>query len=132
LRKSKGRNDKGGDSVDDSKQPAVWLGTNLEMRNGKATFVSLVNGGPAEAAGVSPGDELIALDGVRVDVSGSDTRIRRYRPGDRSVLTLFRGDELLTLKLRWAAAPADTCYLVKDADAPAAAVSNRDRWLTAQ
>jgi len=132
LRKSKGRNDKGGDSVDEGKLPVVWLGANLEMRNGKATFASLANGGPAEVAGVSPGDELIALDGVRVDVSGSDTRIRRYRPGDRSVLTLFRGDELLTLKLRWAAAPEDTCYLVESNDAPAAAISNRDRWLKSQ
>lgn len=132
LRRSKGRNDKGGDSVDDAKLPAVWLGANLEIRNGKATFASLINGGPAEVAGVSPGDELVALDNIRVDVSGSDTRIRRYRPGDRSVLTLFRGDELLTLRLRWAAAPEDTCFLVKDADASAAAVSNRDHWLTAQ
>jgi len=132
LRKSKGRNDKGGDAAVDGKLPAVWLGANLELRNGKAIFASLVNGGPAEAAGVSPGDELIALDGVRVDVSGSDTRIRRYRPGDRSVMTLFRGDELLTLKLRWEAAPADTCYLVKAADAQAAVVLNRDNWLNTQ
>jgi predicted metalloprotease with PDZ domain len=132
LRRAKGRNDKGGDPADAGKLPAAWLGADLEVRSGKATFISLANGGPAEQAGVAPGDELIALDGVRVDVSGSDTRIRRYRPGDKSVLTLFRGDELLTLKLKWAEAPADTCWLANDADATAAAVERRDRWLKAQ
>jgi predicted metalloprotease with PDZ domain len=132
LRKAKGRNDKGGESADIDKLPAVWLGANLEVRNGRATFMSLANGGPAEDAGVSPGDELVALDGLRVDVSGSDSRVRRYRPGDKSVLTLFRGDELLSLKLKWAEAPADTCYLTKDADAFALAIERRDSWLLAQ
>ena len=111
LRKSKGREDKGGDEVDAEKLPAVWLGANLAVPAGKTIFASLSNGGPAERAGVSPGDELVALDGVRANVSDSDTRIRRYRPGDKSELTVFRGDELLTLKLQWAEAPADTCYL---------------------
>jgi predicted metalloprotease with PDZ domain len=132
LRKAKGRKDKGGDEVDVDKLPAVWLGANLAMRAGKAVFASLSNGGPAECAGVSPGDELVALDGIRANVSGSDTRIRRYRPGDKSELTVFRGDELLTLKLRWAEAPADTCYLQEDSDASSAAAERRGSWLSAQ
>jgi predicted metalloprotease with PDZ domain len=132
LRKSKGRKDKGGDKVDVEKLPNVWLGSNLATRSGKPVFASLSNGGPAECAGVSPGDELVALDGVRASVSGSDTRIRRYRPGDKSELTVFRGDELLTLKLVWAEAPEDTCYLVDDSDADDVAVDRRENWLTAQ
>ena len=132
LRKAKGRKDKGGDKVDADKLPAVWLGANLAVRAGKAVFVNLSNGGPAECAGVSPGDELVALDGIRANVSGSDTRIRRYRPGDKSELTVFRGDELLTLKLRWAEAPADTCYLQEDSDASSAAAERRGSWLSAQ
>jgi predicted metalloprotease with PDZ domain len=131
LRKSKGRNDKGGDNVDGDKLPNVWLGASLVTRGGKPVFASLSNGGPAERSGVSPGDELVALDGVRVEVSGSDTRIRRYRPGDKSELTVFRGDELLTLKLVWADAPDDTCYLAEDADADEAAVKRREDWLAA-
>ncbi len=132
LRKSKGRNDKGGDPADDGKLPSVWLGANLDVRNGKTIFMSLANGGPAETAGVSPGDELIALDGLRVDLPGSDTRIRRYRPGDKSELTIFRGDELQTLKLSWAETPADTCYLAINADASSGVVERRESWLRAQ
>jgi predicted metalloprotease with PDZ domain len=132
LRIAKGRKDKGGDKVDADKLPSVWLGANLAVRGGKPVFVNLSNGGPAECAGVSPGDEIVALDGIRANVSGSDTRIRRYRPGDKSELTVFRGDELLTLKLKWAAAPADTCYLQEDGDADTAAAEHRNNWLKAQ
>ena len=132
LRKSKGRKDKGGDTVAVDKLPNVWLGANLATQSGKPVFASLSNGGPAERAGVSPGDELVALDGVRASVSGSDTRIRRYRPGDKSELTVFRGDELLTLRLAWAEAPEDTCYLVDHSDADDVAVDRREDWLAAQ
>ncbi|MCP5081151.1 MAG: PDZ domain-containing protein, partial [Alphaproteobacteria bacterium] len=122
LRRSTGRKDKGGNKAEAGKLPAVWLGANLAVRSGKPVFANISNGGPAECAGVSPGDELVALDGVRAQVAGSDTRIRRYRPGDKSELTVFRGDELLTLKLAWADAPEDTCYLLDDGDAGDAAI----------
>jgi predicted metalloprotease with PDZ domain len=132
LRRAKNRSDKGGKSVDESKLPAVWLGADLTVRGGKAIFASLANGGPAEKAGVSPGDELIALDGVRANVSGSDSRIRRYRTGDKSELTVFRGDELLTMKLKWEEAPANTCYLQFDEDASDETTQRRDDWLHTQ
>jgi len=131
LRKSKGRDDKGGTNVDDGALPNVWLGANLVSRGGKSVFASMSNDGPAERAGVSPGDELVALDGVRVNISESDTRIRRYRPGDKSELSIFRGDELLTLSLVWAEAPDDTCYLERCDDADEAAVKRREDWLAA-
>ena len=111
LRESQGREDKGGTFVDADDLPAVWLGATLGNPAGKPVFISLTNGGPAERAGISPGDELVALDGLRAGISGSDSRIRRYRPGDKSELTVFRGDELLMLKLVWEEAPTDSCYL---------------------
>ncbi len=130
LRRAKNRSDKGGRSVDENKLPAVWLGANLSVRSGKAVFASINNDGPAERAGISPGDEWLALDGVRVSVSGSDSRIRRYRPGDTSEVTVFRGDELLTTKLKWQEAPANTCYLQDLDDADDDASARRGAWLT--
>ena len=132
LRKSNGCEDKGGDKVEVDKLPNAWLGAKIVSQGSKAVFASLSNDGPAERAGISPGDELVALDGVRVNESESDTRTRRYRPGDRSKLSVFRGDELLTLKLVWAEAPDNTCYLQEDADASDAAIKRREDWLAAQ
>ncbi|MCH9693495.1 MAG: PDZ domain-containing protein [Gammaproteobacteria bacterium] len=129
LRRAAGRKDKGGKKTDTDKLPDVWLGANLASRNGKPVFASLSNDGPAERAGVSPGDELVALDGLRVSLAGSDTRIRRYRPGDRSELTVFRGDELLTLRLRWSKAPLDTCFLELAEDVEGDVEVRRGSWL---
>jgi predicted metalloprotease with PDZ domain len=129
LRRSAGGKDKGGKPSTDGNLPAVWLGANLGSRNGKSVFLSVHNKGPAEKAGISPGDELVALDGLRVDTAGCETRTRRYRPGDKTDVTVFRGDELITLRMKWAEAPTDTCYLVLPDEVDGDAVTCRNDWL---
>ena len=129
LRRSAGGKDKGGKAANDGTLPDVWLGAELGGRDGRSVFTVVHNGGPAERAGISPGDELVALDGLRVNLAGAEARTRRYKPGDRSDVTVFRGDELMTLRLHWEEAPADTCYLVLATDADEAVASRRDAWL---
>lgn len=129
LRRSAGGKDSGGKGQDDSKLPAVWLGANLGSRNGNPSFLAVHNGGPAELAGISPGDELVALDGLRINLAGCEARTRRYRPGDKSMVTIFRGDALISLQLKWAEAPADTCYLLTDSEVSSEILSRRKAWL---
>ncbi len=129
LRRSSGAADKGGKPSGETNLPAVWLGATLGARAGKPKFLAVHNGGPAEQAGVSPGDELVALDGLRIDIAGCEARTRRYRPGDVSELTVFRGDELISVRMKWAEAPTDTCYLVCIDDIDKAVVSRRGAWL---
>lgn len=116
LRAAADRKDKGGKKGDLDKLPAVWIGAALASKSGKSVFSSIANGGPAELAGVAPGDEIVALDGLKATLSGLDARLRRYRPRDKSELYVFRGDELLTLKLEWQEAPVNTCYLEPSSD----------------
>lgn len=129
LRRSAGGKDKGGKPSGGDNLPAVWLGANLATRAGKPVFLSVNNDGPAEQAGVSPGDELVALDGLRIDIAGCEARTRRYRPGDVSELTVFRGDELISMRMKWAEAPTDTCYLVLNEEADDDVQSRRGDWL---
>ncbi len=129
VRRSSGGKDKGGKPSPDSNLPSVWLGANLGVRSGKPVFSSLMNDGPAEQAGISPGDELVALDGLRIDIAGCEARTRRYRPGDVSEITVFRGDELMSMRLKWTEAPMDTCYLALNDEVEAAAKSRRGEWL---
>ncbi len=129
MRRSAGGKDAGGKAKQDDALPSVWMGAALGNRNGKPVFLTVHNGGPAELAGIAPGDELVALDGLRVSLAGAEARTRRYHAGDRSDVTVFRGDELMSLRLRWADAPSDTCYLLPDDDADDDARARRAEWL---
>ena len=129
LRRATGSKDKGGKAAGNGALPDAWLGADLVNRDGRTVFSVVHNGGPAEIAGVSPGDELVALDGLRISFAGAEARTRRYKAGDRSKLTVFRGDELMQLRLRWDEAPADTCFLTIDAEADETAAQRRSTWL---
>lgn len=130
-RRSAGGKDTGGKPGSEGKLPAVWLGAVLGSRGGTPVFRAVHNGGPAELAGISPGDELVALDGLRISLAGCEARTRRYQPGDKSDVTVFRGDELMTLRLKWDEAPADTCYLRLDDESEEEVVARRATWLEA-
>lgn len=52
--------------------------------------------GAAWQAGMNAGDELLAMDGVRIG-GNLDTLLRRYSPGEQVELTLFRDGALKTL-----------------------------------
>ena len=129
VRAASGSSDKGGQKLDNSKQRSVWLGATLTETNGKSTFASVMNGGPAERAGIAPGDEAVALDGLQFTSANADSRLKAYRDGDELDLVVFRGDELLTTRVRLAGAPLDTCYLELIEDIELDVESRRMAWL---
>jgi predicted metalloprotease with PDZ domain len=131
LRASSGSSDKGGNKLDNNRQHSVWLGANLSETNGKSTFAAVMNGGPAELAGIAPGDEAVALDGLQLTTANADRRLKAYRDGDELDLVVFRGDELVTTRIRLAAAPLDTCYLELIEDVELDVESRRMAWLHA-
>ena len=129
IRKRSGRRDKGGTPVGGEATAALWLGANLTERDGKLVFAVVMNGGPAEFAGVAPGDVAVALDGVALTAANCDRRLSSYHDGDSLELVLFRGDDLITTSIKIAAAPDDTCYLTLVADVDADTESRRAAWL---
>jgi predicted metalloprotease with PDZ domain len=131
LRAARGDSDKGGTRSTASKERKVWLGAKISDANGKPVFASVANGGPAENAGVAPGDEAAALDGLRVTSANVERRLRACQEGDELELLVFRGDELLTTTIRIEAAPNDTCYLELQEDVELAIENRRIAWLHA-
>ena len=84
--------------------------------------------GAAHRAGLSAGDVLVALDGLRVTASNLDLLLGRYRIDDSVTLHVFRRDELMafTVLLTADAAPQVTLTAAGQAGG---AVKQRAAWL---
>jgi predicted metalloprotease with PDZ domain len=128
LRGAEGEGDKGGKPAQGESPGRPDLGVRLAADTPEARLQFVFDGRPAMQAGLSAGDTLLALDGVRVDRAGLDARLERYRPGDRVAVHAFRRDELLHLEVTLGAAPEDTCYLTLD-EAGEAPLKLRQGWL---
>lgn len=80
-------------------------------------------------AGILPGDELLAIDGLRVTTLDYAERIRRLRPGQRVELTLVRHERLLKLAAEAQPALADRYAIVTQEKLRRAEQRNLERWL---
>jgi len=67
--------------------------------------------GNAHRAGVSAGDVLVALDGLRVGPGNLDALLQRYRPGEAVPLHVFRGDVLRRFDLVFDEPVAHDCRI---------------------
>lgn len=75
------------------------IGFQFRYDGGKTIVGNVLAGSPAWRAGVSAGDEIVALDGLRVDAMTLGGRMQEKAPGSTAYLTVFRRDELITLQL---------------------------------
>jgi predicted metalloprotease with PDZ domain len=89
---------------------------------------SVYEGGAAHRAGVSAGDLLVAVDGLRVSATNLDALLARYRHGDAVALHVFRRDELMTFTA--VLAPDDVPQLaLTPQPKPVGAARMRADWL---
>lgn len=83
----------------------VFLGIVLEERGGRFLAVSVLAGSPAEVAGINAGDEVLALDGIRVTATDFAERLRDSKPGDEVQLSVFRDNVLRQFRATLAPPP---------------------------
>jgi predicted metalloprotease with PDZ domain len=107
----------------------VVLGARTGGDGADLKLTHVLDGGPAQAAGLAAGDVIVALDGLRVTPRTFDALLARRRPGDAVRVHAFRRDELHERVVRLAAAPLDTCVLRFAAKAGPAALRLRHGWL---
>jgi len=72
----------------------------------------VILGRAGAAAGILPGDELLAIGGFRVTAADYAARIQRLRPGQKVELTLVRHQQLLELTVEVEAAIPDRYAIV--------------------
>jgi predicted metalloprotease with PDZ domain len=104
------------------------LGLKLHSVGGEARVAQVFDGGPAQRAGISAGDLLVALDGLRVTPAHLDALLARYAPGDTVPLLAFRRDELQRFEMTLARQPPPRFVLEVDERASAAAQRHRAAW----
>lgn len=106
-----------------------WLGARIGKEGGDAKLAAVYEGGPAMQAGLSAGDKLVAIDGLRVPASGPDGLLARYRINDTVRIHAFRRDELMEFSLRLKSDTAPQVML-KALAKPVAVLRQRQAWLT--
>jgi len=94
-----------------------------------ARISQVFDGSPAQAAGLSAGDQLLALDGLRAGGNRIDAVLARHAPGDRVEILAFRRDELLRFDVVLASQPPAKWKLSLDAKATAPVRRLRSGWL---
>ena len=94
----------GMDLVDQRKVVKPSLGVNFSRETNECKLAQVLTGGAAHQAGLSSGDTIVAVDGLRV--SGTDAQnglskvLSRYSAGHLITVHAFRQDELMTFKVR--------------------------------
>lgn len=105
------------------------IGARVRRVDRRAVVDGVDPGSPAELAGLSARDELIALDGLRVDADTLAQRLRAVPVGESATFALLRDDVLIerAVVLTRGAASSSTLTPIDDCDD--ATRARRDAWL---
>ncbi|HEX6592133.1 MAG TPA: PDZ domain-containing protein, partial [Moraxellaceae bacterium] len=127
LRPAENAADLGGQPGKPAAAPRSWLGARIQAGEGGALLAQVYTDSPAQRAGLSAADVVIAVNGLRVNGGNLEKLLASHAPGSVLELHAFRRDELMTFRLALGTAPADTCVLALPADSDRG--RNAERWI---
>ena len=82
-----------------ARQDIPFIGMTLKSKNGIAEIEKVEFGSPAQKAGISTGDILLAIAGIRATAENFSDRLRDFSPNDVITLTIFQQDLLKTVEV---------------------------------
>jgi predicted metalloprotease with PDZ domain len=119
--------DKGGKDANGG-LPRVDFGAMLKAENGNLVIQRVIEAGSAQSSGLAAGDQIVAVDGLRLDLAQFEKKVLRADPGDFWYLHAFRRDELRLFEVEFQAAEANTIVLKTGGSHQSA----RGAWLNAE
>lgn len=115
------------ESETDTHDLAPYWGCEISKPGFKITRV--LRDTPADRAGLNVDDEVVAVEGLRVQLENFDDRMKEYRAGEVLELLVSRRGQIREMQLTLEEQPR-TWQLVLDDSASDEAVQRRQRWLS--
>ena len=103
-----------------------WAG--LRLRPGDVAIAVVLTESPAQQAGLMAGDQLVAIDGLRVTAQSWTRRVEALDAARPLRIDYFRGEELLSSTITLIDPPLDTWTLTLD-EAEGEHLQRRRAWL---
>jgi len=90
----------------------IFFGADVAQQEDRLMVSRVYAGSPAYEQGLNAGDQIVAIDNVRVTREFLNARLAEKKPGDLVNLTIFRFDDLSTLLIKLGARRDGTYRLV--------------------
>jgi predicted metalloprotease with PDZ domain len=90
----------------------AYLGADMTWENDRLVVRRVYAGSPAYDQGLNTGDQIVALNNIRVTKEFFDARMAEKKPGDLVSLTIFRFDDMSTLLIKLGARTEGTYRIV--------------------
>ena len=87
------------------------IGIRLHSNSGRAKISNVLEKSSGQLAGLSPGDEIVAVDFKQVSSRDLQTTIDQHEVGNLLMLHVFRDQQLIELKLKLTKPVKDTAFL---------------------
>ncbi len=108
-----------------------FLGMKTKEDSGKLSVATILPSSPAENAGISPNDEILAMDGVRMDRTRLVHTVANRKPSDRVRITISRFGSLMDLDAQLGEKPVLEYRIVKEESVTAPQKHLFSKWLNA-
>ena len=109
--------------------PIPHTGMRVQLENGKDMIKFVAANSPAQVAGISPDDELLALNGIRVTAEQLPERLKDYQANDMIELSVFHQNVLKTVQLQLAISQPSRYEVVRIPNPSDRQVQNIVGWL---
>lgn len=103
--------------VPDGDSSLPWLGLTLKTETGRELIKFVEHGSPAQRVGMDAGDELLAINGIRINAEQLSDRLRDFEPGNLIQVAFFHQEEL-RLAMLTLAEPRPSRYQIVPCDRP--------------
>lgn len=117
-----------GEAADDADESA-WLGLVTRTVQGRLVVAGVRRETPGDDAGFNVGDEILAVDRIRVQADEWDRRLRLYRAGEGATVLVARRGRLTDLRVTFGVAPVNAWELSLRAEPTANQTTRLERWI---